>query len=71
MQLRAAALKTGFAWGAFIRSTTIRHRKHLVDLFNKFIFQVLDLDRSLMNEKNAHHLPPPVNSKMRSQRAAS
>jgi hypothetical protein len=39
-------------------------------LFNKLILEVLDLDSSLINEKNAHHLPPPVNSKMRPQRAA-
>jgi hypothetical protein len=70
MQLRAAALKTGFTWGAFIRSMTIRYRKHLVDLLKKLIFLVQDLGRSLMNEKNAHQLPPPINPQMRPQRAA-
>ena len=52
-----------------IRST-LWYRKHLVDLFNKFIFQVLDLDPILMNKKCAHQLPPPINSKMRPERTA-
>jgi hypothetical protein len=70
MQLGVFSTNLFIAWGTFVRSTIIRYRKQLVDLLYKLIFLVLDLDRSLMNEKNAHHLPPPVNSKMRPQRAA-
>ena len=39
-------------------------------MINKLIFQVQDLGPILMNEKNAHQLPPPINSKMRPKRAA-
>ena len=53
-----------------IRSTTLRRRKHLIDLLYKPIFQVLDLNPILINEKCAHQPPPPINSQMRPPRAA-
>ena len=46
------------------------NRNHLVDWINKRIVQLPDLVPILMNEINAHYLPPPINSKVRPLRAA-
>ncbi len=46
------------------------HGEHLVDLLNESVLQVRNLTSGLMHEKHAHQFSAPVNSQVRSQRAA-
>ena len=47
--------------------SVLSYREHLIDLLNQLIFQVLDLDSSLAHEKDADHLPPPIDPQMSPQ----